>query len=276
MSARAWRRPVWVDSHCHLDDRSFTDLDAVIERARQAGVGMMVATAEDLPGCARTLAIAERYPEVYAAVGIHPNKAGAATPGDLAALRELARHPKVVAIGETGLDFYRDWAPVDAQEHTFRAQLELAAELRLPVVVHQRRALEQASDILEPWARARRARGEAPPFGVMHCFSGDAVAAQRCLDLGFLISLAGPVTFPRAERTRVVAGSVPLWGLVLETDAPVLAPQGRRGRRNEPAYLVEAATVVAAVRGISLDELARATTANALGIFRLSAVAAGS
>jgi len=266
---------VWVDSHCHLDDASYHDRDETLQRAREVGVALLVTTAEDLASSALTLDIAERYPEVYATLGIHPNKAGGMGPGDLQALGELARHPKVVAIGEIGLDFYRDRAPRETQERVFRLQLELAAELHLPVVVHQRQALEDCLRLLEPWARARSARGEAPPFGVMHCFSGDVAAAQRCVDLGFLVSVAGPVTFPTAGRTQEVARALPAQGLLLETDAPVLAPQGHRGRRNEPAYLIETAAKVAALRGISLEELARTTTANALGVYRLNAVAAG-
>ncbi len=266
---------MWVDSHCHLDDASYHDRDETLQRAREVGVALLVTTAEDLASSALTLDIAERYPEVYATLGIHPNKAGGMGPGDLQALGELARHPKVVAIGEIGLDFYRDRAPRETQERVFRLQLELAAELHLPVVVHQRQALEDCLRLLEPWARARSARGEAPPFGVMHCFSGDVAAAQRCVDLGFLVSVAGPVTFPTAGRTQEVARALPAQGLLLETDAPVLAPQGHRGRRNEPAYLIETAAKVAALRGISLEELARTTTANALGVYRLNAVAAG-
>lgn len=256
-----------IDSHAHLDDAAFdADRDAVVARAREAGVAAIVTVGADLASSRKAVDLAERYHSVYAAVGVHPHDATRVNDAALAELRALAAHPKVVAIGETGLDFYRDLSPRPAQLNAFRAHLELAAELDLPAIVHDREAHAEVMRELEDWTRANsRARG------VLHCFSGDEEMAHRAADIGFWVSLAGTVTFAKASRPQRVAAAIPLERLVVETDCPYLAPEPRRGRRNEPAYVRLVAERVARLRGIQLEQVARASTAGARALFGLEA-----
>ncbi len=247
------------DSHTHLYVDEFDrDRSAVLERARRAGIDGIVVVGLDLPSSRAAIALAEEA-GLYATVGIQPHYADQTDGADLEEVRQLARHPRVVALGEIGLDYYRDRAPRPRQRQLLRRQLALAREVHLPVVIHCRQAHE---DLLEELRRA------GPGLrGVMHCFSGTLQEAQAFLERGLHISLAGPVTYPRAERTWEVARQVPLERLLLETDCPWLPPQSHRGRRNEPAYLVETAGRVAELRGLGLDELAQATTENARRLF---------
>ena len=252
-----------VDTHAHLHFPEFAgDLEAVLERARAAGVRCMVTIGTDVESSRAAVALAGREPDVWAAVGIHPHAASLADEARLAEIERLAAAPRVVAIGETGLDFFRLLSPRDAQELAFRAQLALARRLRKPVLVHCRDAHEETLAIL-----AEVPVGEAG--GIMHCFSGDTAIARRCLDLGLLISLAGPVTYPKARALPEVAKVVPADRLVVETDCPFLPPQPYRGKRNEPAYLAVTAARVAELRAEPLEELASRMSENARTLLRL-------
>ena len=254
-----------VDTHAHLHFPEFAeDLDAVLARARAAGVRAMVTIGTDRDTNPAAVALAERHPEIYATVGIHPHDAAAATEADFDALERLARGcAKVVALGEMGLDFFRNLSPRDAQERAFRRQIALARALRKPIVVHCRDAHDETLQILA---------GERvdETGGVMHCFSGDVEVARRSLDLGLLISLAGPVTYKNARALPEVARFVPEDRLVVETDCPYLPPHPHRGQRNEPAHVAITAARVAELRGTDPDALGEALTRNAARLFHLS------
>jgi TatD DNase family protein len=257
-----------IDTHAHLEMEAFDDdRDAVIARAEAAGLTAIITVATTLPDCEKAAALACCYPSVYAAVGIHPHEVKDIDEGTYDQLRILARRKKVVAIGEIGLDFFYNLSPRDAQLHCFREQLSLAEELNLPVIIHDRDAHGEVLDILG----ARK----HPPQGVLHCFSGDWSMARQCLEMGFYLSIAGPVTYKKAEQLREVAAKVPLERLLVETDAPYLAPQPYRGKRNEPAYVVETARYLADLRNIPGAELDRQTTANACRLFGLEGNHAG-
>lgn len=259
-----------IDSHLHLDDPQFeSEVAAVIGRAESAGIKAKVTAGVDLESSRAAVSLAERYVSVYAAVGFHPHDAVKMRAGDLRELRTLAKHPKVVAIGEIGLDYYRDHSPREVQRRVFQEQLELAAELGLPIVVHSRETSQETYQALSEWSKEAKSRYAGLPLGMLHCFSGDLAAALRYAELGFFISLAGPVTYPNARKTREVAAGVPLDRLLTETDAPYLPPQGRRGQRNEPAYLCAIIAQVACLRGMESTVVASATAHNATALFRL-------
>ena len=264
-----------ADSHCHLQDPKFNrDLAAVIERARAAGVSTIVVPGYDMKSSRRAVEIAEGNEGIFATVGVHPHDAKTLTPGDISTLTALAESSRVVAIGEIGLDFYRNLSPPDVQHRAFREQLALARELDLPVVIHARDADEPTFEVLA--GHAETAGGDWPadrPLGVMHCFAGDLALAEQYAGLGFLISIAGTVTYPNAEKTRAVARGIPLTSMLIETDAPYLTPQSRRGQRNEPAYIVETAKFIAQLRGESLELVSEITGANASRLFALDRVA---
>jgi TatD DNase family protein len=241
-----------VDSHCHLDDEKFdADRAQVIERALAAGVETMMAIGT---GGELDVAIqqAERYPFIYATIGVHPHDAAKATPDTFARMRDLAAHPKVLAIGEIGLDYHYDFSPRDVQRSVFERQLELAAEFGKPIVIHTR----------EAWADTMAQVTSLPHGGIMHCFTGDAVQAQEALKLGFHLSFGGVLTFPKAESLREAARIVPEDRLLVETDCPYLAPVPHRGKRNEPAFVVDTARRLAEVRGVTPDAIAECTTRN--------------
>jgi len=251
------------DTHAHLHFPEFADdLGAVLARARAAGVRRVLTIGTNVETSRAAVALAAREPDVWASVGVHPHDAGEADATALAEIEELAAEPRVVGIGETGLDFFRNLSPRDAQERVFRAQLALARRVGKPVIVHCRDAHEATLAIL-----AEERVDE--PGGVMHCFSGDVEIARRCLGLGLLISLAGPVTYPKARALPEVARFVPGDRLVVETDCPFLPPQPYRGKRNEPAYLAITAARVAELRGESLPTLAARTSENAAKLFGL-------
>jgi len=251
------------DTHAHLHFPEFADdLGAVLARARAAGVRRVLTIGTNVETSRAAVALAAREPDVWASVGVHPHDAGEADATALAEIEELAAEPRVVGIGETGLDFFRNLSPRDAQERVFRAQLALARRVGKPVIVHCRDAHEATLAIL-----AEERVDE--PGGVMHCFSGDVEIARRCLGLGLLISLAGPVTYPKARALPEVARFVPGDRLVVETDCPFLPPQPYRGKRNEPAYLAITAARVAELRGESLQTLAARTSENAAKLFGL-------
>lgn len=258
----------FVDTHCHLDFNRFDDdRDAVVARAAAAGVTRIVVPALDLTNCHTVLDLTDRYAGVFAAVGVHPNSSAEWQPTDIDAIRTLAQHPHVVAIGEIGVDYYWDKSPKATQHAAFAAQLALAAELDLPVIIHNREAGDDTVALMAASPLARRARA-----GVMHSFSADAAIAKRALDLGFYLGFTGPLTFKKADDLRAVARLVPLDRVLIETDAPFLAPHPYRGKRNEPAYVVEVAKQLAALHDVSLDRIADITTANAERLFRLNAV----
>jgi len=248
-----------VDSHCHLDDSQFDpDREEVIARALAAGVTQMLAigTGEGPPDLEAAIRLADRHDFIYATVGVHPHDAAKATAQTFDRLRELARHPKVLLIGEIGLDYHYDFSPREVQREVFASQLGLAAETGKPVAIHTREAWDDTVDLLR-----RHGHG-----GVMHCFTGDAGQARQALDLGFHLSFGGVLTFPKAEANREAARLAPAGRLLIETDCPYLAPVPKRGKRNEPAFLVETARKLAEVRGVSLDEIAEATTRNFRGL----------
>ena len=257
-----------IDTHAHLDfDRFDADRAAVIERARSAGVVAIVNVGADLPSSRAAVRLAGEYEHIYAAVGIHPHDAKKLDGAALAELRELAQQPKVVAVGEIGLDFYRDLSPRDVQRRAFQAQLAWAAKLGKPVVIHDRDAHEEIMAVLADWAAELGRAPLAGRLGVLHTFSGDLAMAERAIDLGFYLSISGPVTYHNAGQLREIVGALPLDRLLVETDCPFLAPHPHRGKRNEPAHVRLVAERVAELHGISLDELAEATTANACRLF---------
>jgi TatD DNase family protein len=245
-----------VDSHCHLDDKRFAqDLDAVLERAAAAGVSriLTIGTGDGPPEVDRAVRLAERYEQVYASVGVHPQDASKFTPRTLDDLRALVGHEKVVAFGEIGLDYHYDSSPREAQREVFVEQLKLARDARLPITIHTRDAWDDTMAILRQyWS------GDA----VMHCFTGEPAQAQEALELGFYLSFGGVLTFKTAEHVRESARITPSNRLLVETDAPYLAPMPYRGKRNEPAMMVETARRLAEVRDTTVTEIASLTTAN--------------
>jgi TatD DNase family protein len=252
-----------VDHHCHLDYPDFApDLDGVVGRARAAGVGMMISISTRVRRLADTLKIAEAYPQVFASVGTHPHHAHEELDIPADEIVRLAAHPKIVAIGEAGLDYYYDNSPRQAQAEGLRKHIAMAQETALPLVIHARDADDDIAVTLEKeMARKRFA-------AVLHCFTGGPNLARRAFDLGLYISFSGILTFKKSEALREIAAGVPLDRLLVETDAPYLAPGKYRGKRNEPAYVVETAKELAKVKGIPAAELARITTEN---FFRLYA-----
>jgi TatD DNase family protein len=257
-----------VDTHAHLDFSKFDqDREAVIQRARQAGVGAIITIGVDVPSSHQAVALASEYDEVYATVGTHPHDAKKLDGEALATLRALGRRAKVVGVGEIGLDFYRDLSPRDVQRRAFKAQLAWAARLEKPVIIHDRDAHGEIIDILAEWATGLRGSPLEGRLGVLHTFSGDLAMAERAIELGFYLSISGPVTYRNAGRLVDVVRALPLDRLLVETDCPFLAPHPHRGERNEPAYVRLVADKIAAVKGRSLEQVARATTANARRLF---------
>jgi len=254
-----------VDTHAHLDSGQFrADLDAVLARAADHGVGTILTVGCDLPSSRVSIELAARYPQVWASVGIHPHDAETVDARALAELTELAQAGKVVAIGETGLDFFRDRAPRDRQRQAFRAQIRLARQLGKPLIVHDRDAHDEIVAIL-------RDEGASEVGGVMHCFSGDLALARQCIAMGFFISFAGPLTYPNSAL-REVAAALPVDVMLVETDCPYLAPQPFRGKRCEPAHVSATAAALAALKGLSPDDVARVTSLNALRLFGIGDV----
>jgi TatD DNase family protein len=244
-----------VDSHCHLDDEQFdADREEAIQRARAAGVATMMAigTGNGPPDLEAGVRLAERYPFIYATAGVHPHDAAKATPETWQRLRTLAAHPKVLAIGEIGLDYHYDFSPRDVQREAFLMQLEIAREIEKPVVIHTREAWEETLGILGSWHGG----------GILHCFTGDEQQARQGLDLGFHLAFGGVLTFPKAEAVRQAARITPADRLLVETDCPYLAPVPMRGKRNEPAFLTATVNRLAEVRGCPPEEIAAISTDN--------------
>jgi TatD DNase family protein len=248
-----------IDSHCHLDSSEFdADRDEVVARALDAGVEHMVAigTGNGPPDLEAGTRMADRYAPFYATVGIHPHDAAKAGKADFEHLIELLTHPKVVALGEIGLDYHYDFSPRDTQTSVFIHQMEIAAAARKPIVIHTREAWDDTAALLEKHWKPHGIGG------IMHCFSGGPVAAKRALDLGFYLSFGGILTFPKALDVQAAAKETPADRILVETDAPFLAPVPKRGKRNEPALIVHTAQKLADLRGQSLEELGRATSEN--------------
>jgi TatD DNase family protein len=258
-----------VDTHCHLDLRQFDDdREEVIARAEAAGVRVLVNPGIDLDSCERAIALAERHSAIYAAVGVHPNECAGFDDGTLAALRKLASHPKVVAIGEIGLDYYWKRVPPERQKSALRAQLELADELGLPVILHSRDSNPDLLCELSQWGAAvRKKRGAAAMIGVWHAFSGGVAEAEAAYELGLGLGLGGPVTFQNAGKLRELAPRLRRDRLLVETDAPYLAPHPHRGKRNEPAYVPLVVQALAALFDSTVGAVGAQTTATALGCF---------
>jgi TatD DNase family protein len=248
-----------VDTHCHLEMSQFDeDREAVIKRAREAGVRTLITIGSDIGSNPKAMEIAQANEDVYCSVGIHPHDAKDFSDEVYRKLSGWSDHKKVVAIGETGLDYHYDHSPRDIQRDVMRRQLGLALEKNLPVIVHSREAHEDSIAILEESGVKK---------GVMHFFSGDIRTAERIMSMGLYISIAGPVTFKKSTMLKEVARLVPDDYILLETDSPYLAPEPRRGKRNEPSYLLHTATEVAALRGVTLEDIARITTLNAMRLF---------
>ena len=267
----------YFDSHCHLDFDAFdADRGQVFSRAREAGVQGILNPAIDLENSRKILAMVADNPGIIAAIGVHPNSATTWNENTLGELAELAKNPKVRAIGEIGLDYYRDWAPQDTQREVFRAQLELAQRVRLPVIIHVRnasaedqRAMKDVLSILETWQNGLPSTNSPVKDrpGVLHSFSGDAASAQRAIALGFYIGITGPITYKNAQELQQVVSELPLDSLLIETDAPFLTPHPFRGKRNEPAYVRLVADKIAVIHNLEPERVAEMTTSNSERLF---------
>ena len=296
-----------LDSHTHIDMREFdADRDRVLQRARESGVAAVIDIGIDVASSEAAIALADKHSDVFATVGIHPHDASKVTDAAIGRLEELAKHPKVVAIGETGLDFYRNRSSKESQVEAFKRHLEIASKAGLPVVIHSRNANDEVFEILREYTMKYRQppvspnrggnlqilgdtpsspgrRNPAPlsqglagggvengsrPVGVLHCFSGDAEIGKKYIDMGFLIAFDGPVTYPKSSAASV-AKEIPLDKMLIETDCPFLTPQAHRGKRNEPSYVSYVASKIAEVKGMSYESVADVTSANAIRLFRL-------
>ncbi len=251
-----------IDSHCHLDFPDFADeLDAVVQHARTAGVEAMITVGTRIEKAQRLVEIAEAYDDVYFTVGTHPHEAAGEAAGDFAAMRRFAAHRKCVGIGEAGLDYHYNYAPPEVAKGVFRGQIALARELGLPLVIHTREAEDDTAAIL------KEEMGRGPFAALLHCFTSSRALAETALDLGLSISFSGVVTFKKSDELRAIARDVPLDRLLVETDAPYLAPVPHRGKRNEPAYVAATARAVAEAKGMAPEALAEAARANTLSLF---------
>lgn len=253
-----------IDTHCHLDMKEFDgDREEVIERAKKAGLEAMITVGSDLEGTVRAMKLAEEYDFIYASIGIHPHDAKDFSDDIYLKLRKWSDNRKVIAIGETGLDYHYDHSPREVQKEVFEKHLRLAGETGLPVIIHSREAQRDTLEILQRSGINR---------GVLHCFSGNREMAEEVMSMGFYISIAGPVTFRKAKELKDIAATIPDDYLLVETDAPYLSPEPFRGRRNEPAYILHTLKQIADLRGLSLEDMARITTLNAKRLFGIGAI----
>ena len=263
---------MFVDSHAHLDGKQFdVDREAVIARAREAGVGTIVAIGNgDGPeDCDCGIRLAEKYDSMYATLGIHPHEASLATDAVFEKMRQWAKHPKVIAWGEIGLDYFYDHSPRDVQKRVFSKQMELAKEAKLPIVIHCRPSNNSEDAWDDCLGMIRDQWSPTGLGGILHCFTGNWDQAKQGLDMGFLISFAGNVTFPKAQTIREAAKHVPMERMLIETDSPYLAPVPHRGKRNEPAFVVETARQLGDLRGLSGEEIGARTSENFHSFFSL-------
>ena len=251
-----------IDSHAHLEMEDFDrDRSEVIRRAGQAGVDLIITVGTTLNDCGKAVSLTRQYEAVYAAIGIHPHEVKDIDEKSYDNIKEMANADKVVAYGEIGLDFFRNLSPRDIQIRRFGEQLELASELELPVIIHDREAHKETLDMLRSW--------NGKP-GVIHCFSGDYRMAKKCLDMGFYISIPGAITFGKSEKLQEVVRQVPIACLLLETDAPYLTPHPYRGKRNEPAHVIHTARKVAEIKNLSLEDVASITSRNSRTVFGIA------
>ncbi|MCK5825734.1 MAG: YchF/TatD family DNA exonuclease [Desulfuromusa sp.] len=258
--------PLLVDSHAHLDGKQFAnDLDETIERATANGISHILTIGCDLESSESSIAVAEKYENIFAAVGIHPHDATEINEAALLKLKAMLTHPKVVALGEIGLDYYRDRSPRNIQRNAFRQQIRLAKEVDKPIIVHDREAHEEVVQIL-------RDEDSAAVGGVLHCFSGDLKMAKQCLELGFYLSFTGTITYPKNEAVREIIKEIPIDRMLVETDCPYLSPQKFRGKRNEPAYVRYTAEKMAEIKGLTIEDVARVTSRNCHDLFGFGTV----
>lgn len=254
---------MFFDTHVHLNAEQYEeDLQEVINRSLENKVSKMLVVGFDRPTITRAMELVETYDFIYACIGWHPVDAIDMTDEDLLWIEQLAAHPKVVALGEMGLDYYWDKSPKEIQQEVFRKQIALAKKLKLPIVIHNREATQDIVQILKE-------ENAKEVGGIMHCFSGSVETALECIDINFYISLGGPVTFKNAVKPKEVAAAVPLDRLLIETDCPYLAPHPYRGKRNEPAFVILVAEEISKIKEISVEELANITTSNALKLLKL-------
>lgn len=255
--------PMFIDSHAHIqDDKMIRDVPKIIDNARESGVDSIICVGYDYESSCRAVELARLYPEVYAVIGVHPHDAKTLKKDTLAKLYELGRDSRVVAIGEMGLDFYRDLSPRDVQRQAFRDQVKLARELYKPIVIHDRDAHQEVVDIIKQEKAGLNG-------GVMHCYSGNLPLALELMKEGFYISFAGPLTYKNARKTHEVAARISMERILIETDCPYLTPEPMRGKRNEPAYVKHTATKLAELRNKSVEEIGYITSLNTRRVFRL-------
>ncbi|HBA27129.1 MAG TPA: radical SAM protein [Nitrospinae bacterium] len=255
-----------IDTHAHLEMPQFDgDRDEVIKRTVESGISLIIDVGSDLKGSRTALELARRYDFIYASAGIHPHEVKEITTDTYKEIIKLITDPKVVAVGEIGLDYYKDYSPRDIQQREFINQIRIAKEFKKPVIVHSRDAREDTLKILKD-------EKVSEIGGIMHCFSGDEEMARRCMDMGFYISFAGPITYPNADKLRKVVKSIPTNRLLIETDCPYLAPQQMRGKRNEPAYVRHVAEKVAEVKGLTVEDIERVIRLNVHNLFGIGDV----
>jgi TatD DNase family protein len=259
-----------IDTHAHLDMPEFdSDREEVIGRAKDKGVSTIITIGIDLESCRKAIDIAEKHPGIWAGIGIHPQESKGVSKQDVGKLEEMARHPKVVGIGELGLDYYHQYSPKESQLTVLHWQLEIAERVSLPIIIHCRQAQEDMLPIIRDWCQSNK-MPEGKPRGVLHCFSGDENLAKNYVDMGFYISLGGYIGYPSSAKLRDTIKKIPSDKIVVETDCPFLPPQKYRGKRNEPAYTAITMEALAEIKGISYDEMARQTTENAIRVFNLN------
>lgn len=258
--------PLLVDSHAHLDGGQFAnDLGETVERATKNGISHILTIGCDLESSAKSIAIAEKYENIFAAVGVHPHDATEINDNALAKLKLMLTHPKVVALGEIGLDYYRDRSPREVQRTAFRQQIRLARKVEKPIIVHDRDAHDEVIQIMKE-------ENAAEVGGVLHCFSGDLKMAKQCLELGFYLSFTGTITYPKNETIRNIIAEIPIDRMLIETDCPYLSPQKFRGKRNEPAYVRYTAEKLAEIKGLKIEDVARVTSRNCHDLFGFGSV----
>lgn len=257
-------KPYIIDTHAHLDMDEFAgDLEAVMNRATDAGIGKILTAGTSVKSSEKAIALAKKYPQVYAAAGIHPHDAGNVNKEDIKRIAELAKSPKVAALGEMGLDFYRKYSPKEAQIQALKWQLELVSEVSLPVIIHDRQATTEMLSVLADWIKVKHPQNP----GVIHCFSGDKQTAKKYLEMGFYLALGGYISYPKSLMPEVIK-TIPMDRMLVETDCPFLPPQKYRGKRNEPAYVVLTVEKLAEILGKSAEEIAQQTTENAKRLFK--------
>ena len=257
-----------TDTHCHLDFEQFDkDREQVIDKAIDVGVERILVPGIDLVSSEAAVRLADENAEVYAAVGVHPNYGKTWNSNTLKTLKALSQHPKVIAIGEIGLDYYREWTPHNIQKRNFEYQLDLAAELQRPVIIHCRDSFQEIQDMVSDWAKGLSENALSDSPGILHSFSGNIEQARLFTDMNFFFGISGPVTFKNAENLRQTVAQLPLDRILIETDAPYLTPHPHRGKRNEPAYVHYISEKIAEVRNLSPSQIGEITFENSLNIF---------